>query len=247
MEPLIKIHDVSQVFKVAEGDLPALQNISFEVLNGEFLCLIGPSGCGKSTLLRIIAGLIQPNTGQITQSGNLKLAMIFQNFALFPWMSVEENVAFGLQTQKIAKAKIKKIVKSEIEQMGLAGFEDKHPKELSGGMRQRVGIARALAVDPDILLMDEPFSALDAFTAEKLRADLLSVWRQKKMTAVMVTHQVDEAVELADRVVAFSPRPGKVKKVISIDLARPRNLRSKEFYSHSDELKSLIVGSGLID
>jgi len=244
MDELIKIQGVSKTFEIETGNLSALEAVSFEVLKGEFLCLIGPSGCGKSTLLRIIAGLMEPSEGGIIRTGDLKLAMVFQNFALFPWMNIEQNVGFGLTMQGMPKKEVAERVKAEIARMGLTGFEDKHPKELSGGMRQRVGIARALAVNPDILLMDEPFSALDAFTAEKLRADLLKIWHEKKMTVVMVTHLVDEAVELSDRVVVFSPRPGKVKEVIKVDLPRPRKLRSQAFYHHSDRLKKLVVGSG---
>lgn len=247
MKPLIKVQAISKNFMVDDTKLAALESVSFDVPQSEFLCLIGPSGCGKSTLLRIIAGLERATKGSIIRPDNLKLAMIFQNFALFPWLSVKQNVAFGLEMQKISKLEVDKKVKAEIELMGLSSFADKHPKELSGGMRQRVGIARALAIDPDILLMDEPFSALDAFTAEKLRLELLEIWHQRRMTIIMVTHLVDEAIELADRIVVFSPRPGKVKKVSEINLPRPRDLRSQAFYDHSDQLKKLVVGSGLKD
>jgi NitT/TauT family transport system ATP-binding protein len=171
----------------------------------------------------------------------LQRSLIFQNFAIFPWLTVEENVAFGLKMEGLPKHEIESRVRSNIETMGLKGFENRRPKELSGGMKQRVGIARALAVEPEVLFMDEPFSALDAFTARKLRQDVLDIWQQKQITVVMVTHLVEEAVELADRILVMSPHPGTVTHEVSISSPRPRNRRSADFYHHTDTLEKLII------
>ena len=242
----LKVVNISKSFLVDNRDFLALSDVSFEVGGGEFVALVGPSGCGKSTLLRIIAGLEKQNSGEVdfegeqVTAGDMKSAMIFQHFALFPWMTVWENIAFGLNMRGDKKEDIKKIVEELIREVGLEGFGNKHPKELSGGMKQRVGIARALAVSPKLLLMDEPFSALDAFTADSLRKDLLSLWQKHKMTVVMVTHLVEEAVEMADRVVVFTPRPGKVEDIVDIKLKRPRNKRSQEFYDLVDRLTELV-------
>lgn len=220
---------------------PVLKDVNFDIRRGEFLCLIGPSGCGKSTLLRGLAGLDKKFDGEISRSSELKTSMVFQNFALFSWLTVEENIAFGLRMSEQKESVIKKRVAEEMKIVGLEGFANHHPKELSGGMKQRVGLARALVMDPDILYMDEPFSALDAFTAKALRADLLRIWQLRKMTVVMVTHLVDEAAELADRTIVFSERPGTVKEIVSNNLSRPRNRRSQEFYDMADKLEELVV------
>lgn len=237
---LLSIEAIGQTFKTAGGDIAALKKVNLDIFSHEFLCLIGPSGCGKSTLLRIIAGLEKPTSGQIVRQTAIKQAMIFQNFALFPWLTVGENIGFGLKMSGLTPEIIKTKVHYYAELMGLTEFLDKHPKELSGGMKQRVGIARSLAIEPDILLMDEPFSALDAFTAKKLRADLLRIWEEKKLTVVMVTHLVEEAVQLADRIAVFSPRPGTITNIIENNLERPRNVRSETFYQRTDRLEHLI-------
>lgn len=237
---MIEVNSISKQFKEEGEVLSVLDSVSFIVNKGEFLCLIGPSGCGKSTLLRILAGLIKANEGKIKIEKSA-LTMVFQNFALFPWLSVRDNISFGLKMQGQSAKSIAKQVNKYIEAMGLAGFESKHPKELSGGMKQRVGIARALTMEPAVLLMDEPFSSLDAFTANKLRQDLLQIWQQKKMTIVMVTHLVEEAVELADEAIVMTASPGTVKAKIKVDLPRPRDKRSKEFYRYVDEIEKLII------
>lgn len=240
-KPLIEIENITKHFTVDGQKLLVLENLHFAVYDGEFVCVIGPSGCGKSTLLRILNGLGSEEAGHVIYKGNPTTSMVFQNFALFPWLSVEKNVSFGLDMhdvpQSISVAKVVHV----IHEMGLQGFEHKHPLELSGGMKQRVGIARALVMDPQILYMDEPFSALDAITANILRRDILNIWQQKKMTVVMVTHLVEEAVELADRIVVLSKRPGRVEEVIEVKLPRPRNLRSAESYKYIDRLTELLV------
>lgn len=239
LENLILAKNVGQNFEIEGVKQHVLSDINFKVKKGEFVCIVGPSGCGKSTLLRIVSGLVKPTSGEINLESK-KLAMVFQNFALFPWLTVEENVAFGLKMLGSKKSEAEKIVKEQIAAMGLSGVEEKHPKELSGGMRQRVGIARALAINPEVLLLDEPFSALDIFTAKKLRADLLAIWKERKLTILMVSHLVEEAVELADRILVMSANPGKIKETINVDLGRPRNTRSEEFYQHVDGIEKLI-------
>lgn len=241
MEPLIKIYKIGKIFIDNNQKQVALKDISFEINKGEFICVVGPSGCGKSTLLRIIAGLIKPSSGLIKKSANLKLSMVFQNFALFPWLTVEENVGFGLRMEGNNTRVIKKKAHKYIDEMGLAGFEYQHPKELSGGMRQRVGIARALAIEPDVFLLDEPFSALDVFTANKLRKEFLEIWRANNLTVIMVSHLVAEAVELADKIVVMSADRGMIKKIEKIDLTRPRDTRNNDFYRYVDEIEKIIV------
>ena len=236
---VIELKSISQFFEMKNKKQHVLEDINFSISSGEFVCIVGPSGCGKSTLLKIASGIAKPTSGNV-KIGERKLAMVFQNFALFPWLTVEENVAFGLKMSGVSESEIEKIVKTEIKNMGLSGVEKKHPKELSGGMKQRVGIARALAVNPDILFLDEPFSALDIFTAKKLRADLLSIWRERELTVVMVSHLVEEAVELADKIIVMSVSLGKIKKIISNNLSRPRNLRSDNFYRSVDEIEAAI-------
>lgn len=239
-KPIVSLQNITKSFRVEVETQPALVAVSTHFTAGEFCCLIGPSGCGKSTLLRIIARLARADSGQIETQPGTKLAMIFQNFALFPWLTVEDNIGFGLKMLGQEPKKIKRHVHRVLNEMGLQGYEKKHPKELSGGMKQRVGIARALVMEPDVLLMDEPFSALDALTAGRLRTDLLSIWLKEKMTIIMVTHLVEEAVELADRILVFTPRPGEIKATIQNPLPRPRKKRSPEFYHLVDHIQSLI-------
>jgi NitT/TauT family transport system ATP-binding protein len=222
-----------------KGKLEVIKDVSFEVRKGEFLSVVGPSGGGKSTLLRIIAGLLKQTNG-LLELGSGKMAMVFQNFAIFPWLTVYENIEFGLKMNDMPAKEREKIVREKIKEVGLTRFEDKYPKELSGGMRQRVGIARALAVNPEILLVDEPFSSLDSFTAEKLREDLLNIWLRYKMTVVMVTHLVEEAVQLSDRILVLSPRPAAIKLEMDIPLERPRDRRSEGFYAIVDKITAEI-------
>jgi NitT/TauT family transport system ATP-binding protein len=241
MSSILTVKNISKRYNDGLKPLTVLEDVSFDVHAGEFICLIGPSGCGKSTLLRIMAGLDHANRGNITMGQNVTTAMVFQNFALFPWLTVGENIAFGLTMQKREPHYIRKQVETYAAVMGLTDFVDQHPKELSGGMKQRVGIARALAVEPAILFMDEPFSALDALTAKTLRHDLLGIWEKQKMTVVMVTHLVEEAVQLADQIIVFSPRPGHVKEIKTVPLSRPRQVRTKPYYDEVDALSALLT------
>lgn len=237
---MLILNGISKSFDTENTELKVLDNINLNVESGEFVTLIGPSGCGKSTLLRIIAGLERQDSGEVIWKDNPKISFVFQNFALFPYLTVSENIAFGLKMQGENPRLIKRIVEDLISEVGLNGFENKHPKELSGGMKQRVGIARALAMDPNVLLLDEPFSALDEFTAENLRKLFLRVWRDRLLTVIMVTHLVPEALELSDKIVVLTSRPGAVKQLIENKLKRPRNLRSKDFFALEDKVKASI-------
>ncbi len=237
---MLKLDSITKVFEQEKKPIIALDSVSFDVNRGEFVTLVGPSGCGKSTLLRIMAGLIKSTSGEISWEEQPKIGFVFQNFALFPFVNVLENIEFGLKMTGVSKQHSHKAAMELVDELGLKGFEEKHPKELSGGMKQRVGIARALAIDPNVLLLDEPFSSLDEFTAESLRELLHQVWKKRKVTVVMVTHLISEALELADKIVVFTPRPGKVEQIVENNLHRPRNLRSKEFFDLEDKLREYI-------
>lgn len=230
----LDISNVNKIYKTKKGQVKALSNIKLHVRSKEFVALVGTSGCGKSTLLRMIGGLIAPTNGKVLfkekeiTGPSAEIGMVFQTYTLFPWMNVEKNISFGLRQKKnIPKTRIKEIVEEYIDLVGLRGFEKLYPKALSGGMKQRVAIARALANDPDILLLDEPFGALDMQTREIMQELLLDVWQKSPKTIVMVTHDVEEAVFLADRVVIMSSRPGTVKEIIDVDIARPRDYHVK--------------------
>ncbi|MBI4991978.1 MAG: ABC transporter ATP-binding protein [Candidatus Harrisonbacteria bacterium] len=245
MEPIISLHKINKTFK-ERPDLPplkVLEDINLEVFDGEFLVLVGPSGSGKSTLLRIMSGLEKSYDGEVKLKAGISSAdtsFVFQQFALLPWLTVEENIELGLIGRKISKNERKRRVAEELKLFGLEQFKNSRPKELSGGMRQRVGIARAIVTNPKIIFMDEPFSELDSFTAEELRKELLNIWQKRKPTIVMVTHIISEALKLGDRVAVLTPRPGKIEKVTSNSLPRPRAERSGDFYKLEDELYSLI-------
>lgn len=231
----IIIKNVSKSFAAKEKTIKALDTINLDVEEGEFLCIVGPSGCGKTTLLRIIAGLDEPTTGEISIDGRAikgpgyDRGFVFQQYSLFPWRSVIENVAFGLEMKGLSEDKRYEIAEEYLKLVGLEGFRDCSPYELSGGMKQRVAIVRALANDPEVLLMDEPFAALDIQTRNLLQKELLKIWEDTKKTIVFVTHNVDEAVFLGDRVVVLSARPGKIIKVFEIDIERMRDRVSKDF------------------
>lgn len=248
--PILQVQHVSKSYSENGKEFHVLEDISFDVRERDFVCIVGPSGCGKSTLLREIVGLDQPTKGQILFEGaparaeNPRISMVFQSFALFPWLTVTQNVELGLEAHKVPEEERRGKAKKYIDAVGLAGFENAYPRELSGGMKQRVGIARALVMDPTLLCMDEPFSALDALTAQNLRDEILQLWATPDLppsAVLMVTHSIDEAVYLADRIVAMSPRPGRIVKIETVDLPRPRNRKEPEFYGWVDEIYSLIV------
>lgn len=243
-EYILKVHDVDHHFIGDRGEkIEVLRNVSFGVHEGEFFTILGPSGCGKSTLLRILGGLMKPLRGAIHYAHDdvqENLGIIFQSFAIFPWLTVYENVEFGLKMRGMARGEREKLVREHLKEIGLSRFERTYPKDLSGGMKQRVGIARALALEPRLLLMDEPFSSLDAFTAEKLREETLTLWLKDKITIIMVTHLTEEAVEMSDRVLVMTPRPGRVEAVLEINLPRPRNKRSDPFFKLVDKINEIV-------
>ena len=230
MQPYIQGRNVNLTFRPPNrGPVRALQNFDIDVNEGEFLSIVGPSGCGKSTFLNVILGLIRPDSGDIRLRGSpisgpsTDRAMVFQDFGLLPWRTVQANVELGLELKGMAADARRKVSQPLIEMIGLAGFEGHFPHELSGGMKQRVGLARALATDPSVLLMDEPFAALDAQTRDLMQVELLRVWQQDKKTVLFVTHQIEEAIYLSDRVMVMTKRPGRAKKIFPIDLSRPRD------------------------
>ena len=225
------IEDVTVRFAGRTGQpVTALEHISLAIPDREFSCIVGPSGCGKSTLLRLVAGLSQPTSGAITQGGrpitgpSAERGMVFQSYTLFPWLTVRRNVEFGPDLRGVAVAERRRIAAGFIKQVGLEGFEDAYPEQLSGGMRQRTALARALANDPAILLMDEPFGALDSQTRALMQEMLLGIWEQSHKTVLFITHDIDEALFLGDVVYVMTARPGRIKEEIAVDIPRPRSL-----------------------
>lgn len=227
----------------ADGkEVTALTDVTLDIQKGEFVSLVGPSGCGKTTLLRIIADLLQPTSGVITVGGTSprearlkrRYGIVFQGAVLYDWRTVQKNVEMPLEIMKVPKADRVKQAKKMLELVNLTEFADHYPKQLSGGMQQRVGIARALAIQPEILLMDEPFSALDEFTREKLHDDLLGIWRKTNKTIIFVTHNIAEAVYLSDKICVLSPHPGRLSAVVPVDLPRPRTKAMKDTMEFTD-------------
>ncbi len=243
MNIALSIKNISKTFRDGSTCLPVLKDIDLEIKEKEFFIILGPSGSGKSTLLRIVSGLEQEYAGQIRLSDAVTpkdFGFVFQQFALLPWLTVFENVEVGLIARGLAKDVRQKKVMDELRVLGLEKFADSAPRELSGGMKQRVGLARALVTDPRILFMDESFSELDSFTAEELRKVLLEIWERRKVTIVMVTHLVEEALELGDRIAILTPRPGRIESIIHNPLSRPRQERSQEFYDLEDKITKII-------
>jgi len=234
---IISIRGISKTFS-STGDpkagTEAVSGVDLDISEGEFVCLVGPSGCGKTTLLRMIAGLEAPSAGELLFKGRpisgagADRGMIFQSFALFPWRTVRRNIEFGLEVKRLPREERRRISREHIELVGLKGFEGAHPRQLSGGMQQRVGLARALANDPAVLLMDEPFGSLDAMTRDLLHDELERLWRERGLTVVFVTHDVREAVRLGDRIVLLTSRPGKVAEEFPVHLDRPRQIGTRE-------------------
>ena len=226
----IDVRGLGKIFQTLKGDtVEAIHDLSFAVGDNEFVSIVGPSGCGKSTCLYIIAGFIAPTTGRVLVDDRPVTApgpdrgVVFQEYALFPWRTVEDNIAYGLEEKGLPREEVRRITQRYVRRMGLEGFQSKYPRELSGGMKQRVALARTLAYEPDVLLMDEPFGALDAQTRELQQDELLAIWREKKKTVLLVTHSVEEAVYLSEKVVVMTTRPGRIKSVVDIDLDRSRH------------------------
>ncbi len=250
-EALVDVRQVRQAYhKDSSADLVVLDDVDVSIRHGEIVGLLGRSGSGKSTLLRIIAGLLQPTAGVVTWRGKALhgpadgVAMVFQSFALFPWLTVQENVELGLEAKGVARAEREERAEVAIDLIGLGGYESAYPKELSGGMRQRVGLARALVVHPDLLLMDEPFSALDVLTAETLRTDLIDLWSEGRLpikSMLMVTHNIEEAVLMCDRILVFSSNPGRVASELQVPFPHPRNRHDPAFRQMVDDIYALMT------
>jgi NitT/TauT family transport system ATP-binding protein len=255
--PILELKGIQKSFDRGTGKpLRVLEDINLSIKHDEFVCLIGPSGCGKSTIMRIFAGLIPPTKGQVFFHGNLQeglldnAAIVFQGFALYPWMTVEANVENVLRAKGLNKEEVKEKTNKAIQMVGLEGFEEAYPRELSGGMKQRVGMARALSVNPEILFMDEPFSSVDALTAEGLRAEVLDIWGEQNRnpsSILMVSHDIPEVAFMADRIVVLSANPGRIRTIVDNPLPRPRDTRSPEFLRLVDQLHDIITSTELPD
>ncbi len=233
-EQNIVVQGVSKFFGSGPEAVTALKDVTLTFGKEEFVCLLGPSGCGKTTLLNMLAGFEKPSSGELRAFGTPISApgadrtMVFQEYALIPWLTIRQNIEYGLKRKGLPRGERERISSHYISLIDLRGFEDKFPSQLSGGMRQRVALARAMAVNPKLLLMDEPFAALDSFTRERMQDELIRVWQAERKAVVFVTHSIDEAIKLADRIVVMSPRPGRVSEVLQMDAPRPRNSTSME-------------------
>ena len=238
----LRTENLSTTFNRDGQSMSVLENISLEVNDGEFVCLLGPSGCGKSTLLSAIAGFLKPTSGEVRIDGEAvrgpdpRRIFVFQERGVFPWLTVEGNIGFGLG--RLPRNERAQRIAHYVKMVGLEGFEKSYPHELSGGMKQRVEVARALAVNPDVLFLDEPFGALDSITRMVMRGELLRIWQAERKTILFVTHDIDEAVQLADRVVVMSARPGRIQQIVPIDIAHPRDISSPRYL----ELRDGILG-----
>jgi ABC-type nitrate/sulfonate/bicarbonate transport system ATPase subunit len=234
----LRAQHVDMVFARDGKNTAVLDNINLDVRDGEFICLVGPSGCGKSTLLNIMGGFLSPTRGSVLIDGEVvqgpepRRIFVFQERGVFPWLTVQENVGFGLF--KLSQAEREQRVAHYIKMVGLEGFEEAYPSELSGGMKQRVEVARAFAVNPDMLYLDEPFGALDSITRLIMRGELLRIWEAERKTVIFVTHDIDEAVQLADRVVVLSARPANIQRIVNIDIPHPRDISSQRYLELRD-------------
>lgn len=244
--PLIRIKNISRIYEGKKGrSIKALEKVTFDIHEGEFVAVVGQSGCGKTTLLKLIGGILQPTKGMIVLKGKPitgpqdDIGIVFQQSVLFKWRTIIKNVMLPVEVLGLDKEKYYKISKDLLELVGLKGFKDRYPSELSGGMQQRVSICRALIYNPSLLLMDEPFGALDAFTRDEMNVELLRIWRKTKKTVIFVTHYIPEAVFLADRVVVLSSRPGKVIKIVKINLPRPRKWAVKTSPKYRNYVESI--------
>lgn len=247
MSAYITVDNVQKVFKTKDREVIALKDINLEIQKGEFVCLLGPSGCGKSTLLNAIAGFALPSSGTIhaetkqIQAPGPDRGMVFQEYALFPWMTVAQNIAFGLEIKGFTHSESNQRVSELLDMLGMLDFANRFPKELSGGMRQRVAIARILALDSPIMLMDEPFGALDALTRRNLQDELLRIWADFHKTVIFVTHSIEEAIYLADRIVVMTYRPGTIKRDMTVTIPRPRDPSTADFNALKRELGQLVM------
>jgi ABC-type nitrate/sulfonate/bicarbonate transport system ATPase subunit len=234
----LAIRDLRMVFRTDSGDVRVLEDIDLDVREGEFVCILGPSGCGKSTLLNVVAGFLEPTAGTVRIDGeevrgpDPRRIFVFQERGVFPWLTAAGNIGFGLG--RLPRAERERRVAHYVGLVGLAGFENAYPHELSGGMKQRVEVARALAVDPDVLYLDEPFGALDSITRLVMRGELLRIWQAERKTILFVTHDIEESVQLADRVVVMSSRPARIRRIVPIDLPHPRDLSSRRYLELRD-------------
>ena len=232
----VRFHDVSMNF----GSVRVLEDIDLEVAEGEFVCILGPSGCGKSTLLNIVGGFVAPAAGEVTIDGERvtgpdpRRIFVFQERGVFPWLTVEGNIGFGLH--RLSAAEKRERIAHYVQLVGLRGFEQSYPRELSGGMKQRLEVARALAVNPDVLYLDEPFGALDSITRLQMRRELLRIWQAERKTILFVTHDIEESVQLADRIVVMSARPARIRRVIEVDMPHPRDLSATRYIEVRDSI-----------
>ena len=250
-EIAIEVQAVHKVFGSDANRVVALNDVSLSIGKDEFVCVVGPSGCGKTTLLNLLAGFEPPTLGQIRAFGHEIRApgpdrtMMFQDYALFPWLTVKGNIEYGLKRRGINRDERKHIIQHYVDLIDLKGFERKYPQQLSGGMRQRVALARALAVNPSVLLMDEPFAALDSFTRERMQDELVSVWQREKKAVFFITHNIDEAIKLADRIVVMSPRPGRIIEIVAIDALRPRDVDSQENAKIARQVREMLHAASI--
>lgn len=249
--PNIEVKNINKIYTSPDGkEVYALQDINLKVNDGEFVCIVGPSGCGKSTLLEIIAGLLPSTSGEILLDGkqvqgtSRDIGVVFQDASLFPWRTIEKNISFGMDVAKLPKEKRKARVEKYINMVNLKGFEHKYPSQLSGGMRQRAGIARTLAMEPEVILMDEPFSAVDHLTRCTLQEELIQIWEKEKKTILFVTHDINEAVFLANRVVLLSTRPGKIQRIYDVPYPQIRNRNAKELVDIATQITVDINNNG---